>query len=105
VSPAGEFQLTLEDFRRLADTADGRIEVLKRKTEALAKENYSTKIAAVEYWKHSVVFLLYLEIGRESLKRLVPVPETIKKLAAEGKETLTAEEFRAIGALNEWLGL
>lgn len=103
--PAEEFLMSIEDFRRLSDDPNERIAMLKEKMDRLAKEGYSFKAAAVERWRKSAVFGLYLASAEESLKRALSVSDALAACAREGVSTLTIDEFNAIGQFNRWVGI
>lgn len=103
--PADEFHFTLDDFRRLAKDPDERLTMLQEKMERLGKEGYAFQQAAVEQWKHSEVFLLYLAVARESIARGRSVVDTLAAAARDGSPCLSMEEVTIVGQFNRWLGI
>jgi hypothetical protein len=104
VGPVEELrEMTLIDWRRLAASPAAAGEKIKEKIGILEREAFSKRIAGIKAWQESEVNKLYLEIGRESLQKGVPVDKVIAERVSAGKPTLTSEEYRAIMGLNRSL--
>ncbi len=59
------------------------------------------KAKAIQAWKDSQIYKLYLEIGEDSINKGKPITEVIKEKQEKGVPTLTEEEFNSILELNE----
>ena len=104
VGPVEELrEMTLVDWRRLNTNPVLAAEKVKEKLGLLERETFTKKIAGIKAWQESEVNKLYLEIGRESLQKGLPVDKVIASRLAEGKPAITVEEYRAIMELNRSL--
>lgn len=95
--------LTLKDFRRLGDNPQAIKNELEEKISLLEEESFSEKIKGIKAWRSSPVYQNYLEIGQISISEGKSISQVIKELTAQGRPTLTLEEFDVIGDLSEEL--
>ncbi len=95
--------LSVDEFRRLGDTAEERIEKIKQKISILEEESFAQKIEGIKAWRTSPVYQLYLQIGRESMEQGRPVKDVIAERQIRGDKYLTWEEFTLISDLNQQL--
>ncbi|GEM_PF-5571849 len=94
--------IDINEFRRVGESTKERIALITGKVDSLAKESYSKRIAAIEAWRKSPLYAMYVELGSSSLET-GSVDQTIVAYASAGKQTLTKEEFEAITDLNQSL--
>lgn len=95
--------MNLTDFRRLAPTPKEAIEKILAKMDILEEESFTRKIQAVQAWKESDVYRLYLELGDQSMEQKKPLAEVISERQKNNQPTLTEEEFGAVMELNRRL--
>jgi hypothetical protein len=96
-------EMTLVDWRRFSPDPALAAEKIKEKIALLEKEAFSKKIAGIKAWQESEVNKLYLEIGRESLQKGLPVDKIIADRQGVGKPAITVEEYGALMNLNRSL--
>lgn len=102
VGPIDELKiLNLDSFRKLSDTARGRVDKIEQRFEVLAKDSLLKKSEGIDAWKRSEVYRLYQKIGQESLTEAIPINQVIAKRKRENKPYLTQEEFDYIRDLNK----
>jgi len=94
--------LTLEDWRRWGDSNEAAKNI-KDKIDLLGEESLEKKSKAIEAWKQSEIYNLYLEIGKESINKGKSIKEVIEDRKKQNKPTLTQEEFNAILDLSQEL--
>lgn len=101
VGPVEEVhQIDLQEFRRLATNPVESADKVYEKIELLEEESWEMRMQAVQAWRTSPLFLLYLSIGRESMDENTAVGEVIRKRREAQQPFLLAEEFNAINTLN-----
>lgn len=93
--------MTLQNFRRLANSPAGQAEKILNKIFLLEKESVTKKAQGIEAWRSSDVYRLYLELGEESLKVAKDIATIIQDRLNNGQDTLSVEEFSAISDLNK----
>lgn len=104
VGPVEELRdMTLVDFRRLSADPVFAAAKIKEKIALLEKETFTKRIAGIKAWQESEVNKLYLEIGRESLQKGLPVDKIIVGRQTAGQPILSIEEYKAIMELNRAL--
>ena len=104
VGPVEELrEMTLVDWRRLSPDPVLAAAKVKEKIELLERETFAKRIAGIKAWQESEVNKIYLEIGRESLQKGLPVDKIISSRQAAGQLILTVEEYKAIMELNRAL--
>lgn len=104
VGPIEELaEMTLVDFRRLGSTVQDSVDKIREKIEISAKEFFNQKIVAINAWRKSQPNQFYVELGRQSLFKRLPVEDLISQYNLESKPTLTKEEFKLINQLNKKL--
>ncbi len=92
--------LTLEDFRRWGGPKQAT-QSIKDKIDLLGEESLEKKSKAIQAWKESKIYKLYLKIGEESINQGKSISKIIKKRKENNKPTLTEQEFNAVLSLNE----
>ncbi len=104
VGPIEELrEMTLVDWRRLSPDPVLAAEKIKAKIALLEKEAFSKKIAGIKAWQESEVNKLYLEIGRESLQKGLPVDKILADRQTSGQPSISTEEYMALMNLNRSL--
>lgn len=102
--PIEELQnLSLENFRRLGNSAAAQSDKLLSKINLLEKDSVTRKAQGIEAWRNSEIYNLYLSLGEESLSQDKEVAAVIKQRQAANQPTLTLEEFSTISDLNKKL--
>lgn len=102
MSPIDELrQMTLFEFRRLAQTSQQATQKLLDMVELLAEESLAKKADGINAWKQSQLHQLYVRIGNDSLESGKSVEAVIADAQKENRETLTMEEFSAIADMNQ----
>ncbi|MFA6524769.1 MAG: hypothetical protein WCT33_00700 [Patescibacteria group bacterium] len=95
--------LNLVDFRRLGGNPRQAIEKIKEKVDLLEEESFTKKSEAIQAWKKSEIYQIYLDIGNEGMNKGKSVQEVITSRKIDGRSYLTDEEFEAVGDLNKQL--
>ena len=104
LGPAEEIRsMTLIEFRRLGQGAGDAARKLLEKFQHLQHESFTVWVEAVAGWRQSSVYLLYLETGRESLERGIPISQVIAERGRAGKPYLSEHEFSVLSDLNRQL--
>lgn len=104
VGPIEELQtFTMKDFRRISANPVQAASRIFDKIQSLEKESLPRKMEAIDAWKRSEVNQLYIEIGKESFGKGVPIAQAIEQRKAAGKEYLSEAEFDALLDLNTML--
>ncbi|PLX25087.1 hypothetical protein C0580_03325 [Candidatus Parcubacteria bacterium] len=102
--PVQELQdMTLKNFKRLSDTADGRADKVLEKINLLEQDSYTKKAQGIEAWRRSETYKIYLALGAESMIENKKIEEIAKEKEAKGEDFLDADEFSAISDLNKKL--
>lgn len=102
--PVQELQdMTLRNFKRLADTAEARADKILEKINLLEQDSYTKKAQGIEAWRRSETYKLYLALGAESMIENKKIEEIAKEKQAKGEDFLEADEFSAISDLNKKL--
>ncbi|MBI5733473.1 MAG: hypothetical protein HY973_00825 [Candidatus Kerfeldbacteria bacterium] len=92
--------LSLVDFRRLSPSASEALDKIKAKIELIGEASVAKRLEAVRAWQNSVVYQLYLKLGRASIEQGKTIAALIKEFAARGEATLTEQEFEAVVDFN-----
>lgn len=95
--------LTLENFRRFANTPAERAGKILTRINVLAKDSLIKKSAGITAWKQSPIYKMYLAIGQASMEHDLDVKQVIAEYQKEGKDIISMEEFEAITDLNRQL--
>lgn len=104
VGPIEELQsFTLKDFRRISANPIQAATRIFDKIQMLEKESLPKKMEAIAAWKRSEVNMLYIEIGKESFGKGMPIAAVIEQRKTAGKDFLTEAEFDALLDLNTML--
>jgi len=90
--------LNLVDFRRLHEEPAKAIIKVKEKISLLEKDKYEKKVEGLKAWRASPVNKMYLGIGQASIINHKSIQDVIHELGE--KDSLSQEEFDAIGKLN-----
>lgn len=97
--------MTLMEFRRLGQGAAESARRLFEKFQHFQRESFTVWSGAVNGWRQSDVYQLYLAMGRESLERGVPISQVITDRGRTGQAYLSEHEFTIISDLNRQLQL
>lgn len=97
--------LTLKNFRNLSINALEAAQLVSRKIEALAREEYSWKLEGVQAFKQSPLNSLYVEIYHTAMSEGRQIAEIIQEKQRLSDESLTAQEFDALYQLNQAISL
>lgn len=104
LGPAEEMKsLTLTEWRRLGQGAAESSRHLIEKFRHLERESFSLWTSAIAGWRQSEVYLLYLEMGRQSLDQGMSIQDVITTRAKNGQAYLSEHEFFAVADLNRQL--
>ncbi|MBU2229259.1 hypothetical protein KJ810_02520 [Patescibacteria group bacterium] len=95
--------LNLVDFRRLGENPQEAIGKIKEKVDLLEEESFTKKAEAIQAWKKSEIYQIYLDIGNEGMNKSKSVQDVITSRKMDGRSYLTNEEFEAVGDLNKQL--
>ncbi len=102
LSPVDEFsEITLLTFRRLSEDPVEAAQKIMDKIMVLEKESYLKKALAIKNWRKSEIYNLYLDLGRESMEKNIPIDKVIKQKVLNKEKVLTKKEFSAITDLNK----
>lgn len=102
ISPIQELaEITLTIFRRLSDNPIDAAQRIINKIYSFEKESFVKRAMAVKYWRQSEVYRLYLEIGKLSMEKNIPIEKIIEQKILAHEKTLTNEEFKAVSDLNK----
>ncbi|MBI4652629.1 hypothetical protein HY750_00005 [Candidatus Kuenenbacteria bacterium] len=94
---------SLNEFRKLGNTAQESIQGIEEKINILEKDSLFKKAEGIKAWQNSEINKLYLEIGRASLEKNIPISKVIDERINNNLLTLTIDEFEAITDLNRRL--
>jgi hypothetical protein len=101
-TPVDEIKyMTVKNFRNLDPDPNKAIEVIKKKIEALAAEDYSKKIAGIQGWKTSPVNRMYVEAYQDAINEGKEVVFILNKKIKNNPEFINEAEFEAILKLNQ----
>lgn len=104
VGPLDELRiLDITEFHRIDSDpvrACGRI---KEKLATLEQDSFTQLTRGMAAWRQSPIYRLYVDIGRASIMKKMPIEQISGELKKAGKPYLTADEFNAIMDLNEQL--
>ncbi|GEM_PF-4743699 len=104
IDPIEELRImSLKDFRRLSPDPMEAVKRIHQKIQMLEKESFTKKQTAIDAWHESEINKLYMEIGKESFGKGLDIQQVITQKQAEGKVTLSAQEFDALVELNEMI--
>lgn len=104
LGPADEMRtLTLMEFRRLGQGANESTARLLAKFVELQRESFTMWAEALSGWRHSEVYQLYLDMGRQSLEQATSISDVIKQRAAANELYLSEHEFTALADFNRQL--
>lgn len=90
--------LAPEDFK--GDNPEKLVQTLVEKVKSLVGKNDLEKFKAVEAWRSSSLYKLYIEIGEESIAQGKTITEVAKMRLAQNKPYLKEEEFNALADLS-----
>ena len=104
VGPVDEFStITLLAFRRLSSDPVEATQKIVDKIRFLEKESYLDKAVAIQNWRQSEVYKLYLDLGRESMEKNISIDKIIEQKILNKEKVLTKKEFSVITDLNKKL--
>lgn len=95
--------LTLNDFRRSGNDRVSAVRKVYDKISLLKEDTFSRFAAGIKAWRESEVYLLYLEMGRQSLEKAKTIREVVEERTALGQPCLTEKEFSDLADLNKEL--
>ncbi|PIW36289.1 MAG: hypothetical protein COW24_06060 [Candidatus Kerfeldbacteria bacterium CG15_BIG_FIL_POST_REV_8_21_14_020_45_12] len=95
--------MTALEFRRLGATPEAAVSKIIEKIELLGQESIQKKSDGITAWKESPLNNEYLEIGRESFERSVPVEGIIESRKRDKPDGISITEFQAISDINKQL--
>lgn len=96
-------QMTLIEFRRLAETPDKATSEITKKVQLLEDESYERKMEGVNAWFKNEINRFYRLLGLMAMEENRNINEVIKERLVSGKPTLSIEEFDAVMKLNNQL--
>lgn len=104
LGPAEEMRsMTLIEFRRLGQGATDAAKKILDTFAHLQRESFSVWADAVAGWRQSAVYQLYVDMGRESLEKGVPITQIIAERSKSGQPYVSEHEFGALSDLNRQL--
>lgn len=95
--------MTLMEFRRLGQGANESTKRLLEKFKQLQNESFTMWSEAINGWRQSEVYQLYLAMGRQSMEQAMGITEVIKQRSAANQLYLSEHEFGALADLNRQL--
>jgi len=102
VGPIDEFsEITLLTFRRLSANPTEAAQKIMDKIRSLEKESYLKRATAIQNWRKSEVYGLYLNLGKESMEKNLSIDKIIEQKILAKEKVLTKNEFSAITDLNK----
>ena len=104
IGPIDEFsEITLLTFRRLSTDPIEAAQKIVDKIRSLEKESYLKRATAIQNWRKSEVYNLYLDLGKESMEKNLSIDRIIEQKILSKEKVLTKKEFSAITDLNKKL--
>lgn len=104
LGPAEEMRtMTLTEFRRLGQGANESTKRLLEKFHDLQRESFTLWADALQGWRQSEVYQLYLAMGRQSMEQGMAISEVIKQRTTANQLYLSEHEFTALADLNRQL--
>jgi hypothetical protein len=104
IGPIDEFsEITLTTFRRLSADPTEAAQKIMDKIRSLEKESYLKRATAIQNWRKSEVYNLYLNLGKESMEKNLSIDKIIEQKIIGKEKVLTKKEFSAITDLNKKL--
>ena len=101
-TPVDEIKfMTVKNFRNLNPDPMAAVAIIKQKIEALAREDYSKKIAGIQGWKVSPVNRMYVETYHDAINEGKSVGAILSKKKKLNPEFISEAEFEAILTLNQ----
>ncbi len=91
--------MTIEDFRRLGAPVEASKKIIE-KVDLLAADSLLEQKKAIDAWKRSEVYRIYLAIGTESLEKKIAVNDVIESRKKSELSTLTPDEFNQVAEVN-----
>lgn len=96
-------EIDTKQFRRMGEDPSSSAEKVLEKMYLLEEESWEERMNGLQAWQRSPIFQLYIELGRESIKKGISIAQTIDQRDSEKKLNLHLEEFLAINSLNNQL--
>lgn len=104
IGPIDEFsEITLLTFRRLSPDPIEASQKIVDRIRSLEKESYLKRATAIQNWRKSEVYNLYLNLGKESMEKNLSIDKIIEQKILNKEKVLTNKEFSAITDLNKKL--
>ncbi len=104
IGPVEELsEITLNTFRKISRNPLEAIQKIIDKIDALEKDSYLKKAAAINNWRQSEIYQIYLSMGRESMENDISIDKIVEKRTLAKDKVLSKEEFSAITDLNKKL--
>jgi|GEM_PF-1579555 hypothetical protein len=104
VGPMDEFsEITLINFRRLSNDPTEAAQKIMDRIRSLEKESYIKRATAIQNWRKSEVYKLYLDLGRESMEKNLSIDKIIEQKILNKEKVLKMKEFSAVTDLNKKL--
>ncbi len=104
VGPVEELlNMNLKEFRRLGNNPAESADKILEKVYLLEEESWEMRMDGISAWQDSELYLLYIDIGRESLEKNKTVQEIIANRENSDLPNLHMQEFLAINDLNNKL--
>lgn len=94
-------ELDTIEFRRLDKDPKAACRKIEEKIKTLGKDSFLEMTRGISAWRRSFISKLYLELGRESIVKKIPIEKIVVQRKLENKLSLSIEEFEAIMDLNE----
>ena len=93
--------LDLKDFRRLSADPNQAATKLKDKVDLIEdQQGHAEKVQAIEAWRSSPLYQLYVSVTRDAVLAGVPVVQILAQHREKGEETLSDEELTAVMHVN-----
>lgn len=96
-------QMRLEDFRRLSKDPKERAIKIKDKIDLLEEESFDKRMKGVAAWQESPVNRVYLDLIQAAFQTGKNIQTIISEREAQGRQTLSWEEFQSILEINQKL--
>ncbi len=96
-------QMRLEDFRRLSKDTKERAIKIKDKVDLLEEESFDKRMKGVAAWQESPINRVYLDLIQAAFQTGKNIQTIISEREAQGRQTLSWDEFQSILDLNQKL--
>ncbi|MCD4704756.1 hypothetical protein K8R66_01635 [bacterium] len=102
ISPIEELsQVSITVFRRLSNNPVEAAQKIINKISSFERESYMRKAKAIQNWRQSEVYKMYISLGRGSMESGISIEKIIEQKILANEKVLSIDEFKAISDLNK----